>query len=59
MKNKDEKTASIRKVRLPRANKEGLHFGQGVKQTLNIAVKDFLFHSRSISGQSKPLENRS
>ena len=30
---------------MPRANKEGLQFGQGVKQTLNILLKDFSFLS--------------
>jgi hypothetical protein len=29
---------------LDQGNKEGLHFGQGVKQILNLGQKDRLFH---------------
>jgi len=37
------KKSLLRKTRWLRANKEVYNFGQGVKQTLNIVVKDFSF----------------
>jgi len=39
------KKIASKEVRLLRANKEVYNFGQGVKQTLNIVLKDLSFLS--------------